>query len=87
MVQGHDFFQPEPPLVDPRARTLVEDFTSTMLGPMDPRDFLNTFFQREFCEKFWKGNIVRRYDTVPPTAAYRQFIVDPLVSHCRHFFG
>jgi len=61
----------------------VELFRSAMLAPMDPRDFLDTFFAK-WAKYVGKpgGHIHRPYSAVPPTASYRQFIVDPLVSHC-----
>lgn len=68
----------------------VELFRSTLLGPMDPREFLNTFFAdwAKYYGKYGKRVIARPYSIVPPTAAYRQFIVDPLVSrcHCTHSY-
>ena len=63
-----------------------EDFKRTMVGPASPRDFLNTFFPQwiTILGKFGEGDIVRTYGAVPPTASYKQFIVDPLVSWCKN---
>ena len=78
MHQGQDFHQGPPEVNPPNP---VEEFRSTMLGPMDPREFLNEFLSEgKYYEKFFKDDICRLYEKVPPTAVYRQFIVDPLVS-------
>ena len=89
ICQGQDLYS-EPLEADPRVKSLVEEFRSTILGPMDPGDFLDAFFPGKYYGKYygnpWKrpNDILRCYGAVPPTATYRQFIVDPLVSHCHH---
>ena len=82
MFQGLDV---RPPELDGNLMahtSRVELFRSVMVAPMDPRDFLNTFFAdwAKYYGNFGKGSIARPYSAVPSTAAYRQFIVDPLVS-------
>jgi len=63
-----------------------EDFKRTMVGPVSPRKFLDTFFPgwAPILGMFGKGDIIRTYGAVPPTASYKQFIVDPLVSRCKN---
>lgn len=62
-----------------------EDFKRTMVGPASPRKFLDEFFRgwAPVLGRFGEGDVIRTYGAVPPTASYKQFIVDPLVSRCR----
>ena len=56
------------------------DFKRTMIGPVNPRKFLDEFFKQWASVKFGEGDVIRTYDAVPPTTSYKEFIVDPLVS-------
>ena len=59
-----------------------KEFKSTMVGPVDPRKFLDTFLNEwaPILGKFGEGDVIRTYDAIPPTTTYKQFIIDPLVS-------
>src|SRR5258705_473683 len=59
------------------------DFKRTMVGPVDPRKFLDEFFKQWAWLKLGEGDVIRTYGAVPPTTSYTEFIVDPLVSRCK----
>jgi len=59
------------------------DFKRTMVGPTDPRKFLDEFFKPWAWMRYGEGDIIRTYGEVPPTTSYKEFIVDPLVSRER----
>jgi len=89
VLQGLDVRQ-EPLGANPMTNiSRLEGFMSTILGPMDPRDFLNTFFERWakiYGKLQGRKKIARPYGEVPPTAPYREFIVNPLVSRFHRIF-
>lgn len=69
-----------------RAR-LFEEFKSMMVGGADPRKFLDKAFHKwaAILGQLGEGDMTRTYGAVPPTATYKQFIKDPLVSWCKRF--